>query len=226
MRRKTNQSHHFFRYFRAQLSSISLNSDHTKAFPLHQNEKKRLSAQITAAVAVLVTGMVMACTPQDESITAVAAAPAESGCGEIGALDAALFGGIETELHWTADDMECASMQRPGGEGVRLRFAGKVSGEVLAIIIAMPQLNPDETGLEIPSNVTATVEGSGRFFSTPNLDSCWTEVSRQSPLDGREHARAVTGTLFCVTPLGEINGDAAVSIPKLSFSTIADWSAK
>lgn len=120
--------------------------------------------------------------------------------------------------------MQCDSMLRPDGEGLRLRFAGEISGETLAIIIAMPALKADEVGLEIPSNVTATVEGSGRFFSTPNLDACWTEVSVQTRLPGKEHARAISGTLFCVAPLGEINGDAAVSIPKLTFATIANWS--
>ena len=226
MRRKTNQSHHFFRFFRTQLSSISPNSDHTKAIPLHQNEKKRLSAQKTAAIAILVIGMMVACKAQDESVPPVAVVPVKSGCGTVGTVEAALFGSIETDIRWSAADMQCDSMQRPNGEGLRLRFAGDVSGEVLAIIIAIPGLKPDEIGIELPSNVTANVEGSGRFFSTPNLDSCWTEMSSQKPVTGNAHARAIAGTLLCVTPLGEINGDAAVSIPKLSFSTIADWSAK
>lgn len=170
--------------------------------------------------------MLVACKAQDDSIPVAIEVPVASGCGEFGVVEAALFGSIETEISWTAADMECDSMQRPNDEGLRMRFAGEVSGQVLAIIIAMPGLQPDETGLEIPSNVTANVEGSGRFFSTPSLDSCWTEVSSQTPVTGNEHARAITGTLLCVTPLGEINGDAAVSIPKLSFSTVADWSAK
>jgi hypothetical protein len=192
---------------------------------LHQIRKKRRSAQKTAVLGVLFVGTLVACEPQDEIQAATAAEPPASGCGEAGSVEAALFGSIETDIRWSADQMQCESMLRPDGEGLRVRFAGTVSGETLAIIIAMPELRPDEVGREIPSNVTATVEGSGRFFSTPNLDSCWTEVNAQTPLHGPANARAISGTLFCIAPLGEINGDAAISIPKLTFATIVNWSA-
>lgn len=141
-------------------------------------------------------------------------------------MEAALFGSIEANILWATGEMECESMQRPKGEGIRLRFAGELAGEHLVIIIAMPGLKPDEIGVELPSNVTATVEGTGRFFNTPNLDSCWTEVRSQARLGDLTDIRAIEGTLFCVAPLGEINGDAAVSIPKLTFSTIVNWSAR
>jgi len=122
--------------------------------------------------------------------------------------------------------MACDSMLRPDGKGVRLQFVGDVSGERLALIIALPDLNRGDAGVEIPSNVTATVEGSGRFFSTPNLDSCWTEVISQAKLADEDDAYDLEGTLFCVAPLGEINGDATVSIPEFSFSTTVNWSGK
>jgi len=170
--------------------------------------------------------MLAACKAEHGSDTAVSAVAAVSACGESGALRTALFGGIEADIQWTTSDMECDSMQRPDGAGLRLRFAGEVSGEVLAIIIAMPALQPDEVGVEIPSNVTATVEGSGRFFSTPNLDACWTEIATQARLAGQADARAIAGTLYCTSPLGEINGDAAITIPTLEFSTIANWRPK
>jgi len=147
-------------------------------------------------------------------------------CGENGAAKSSLYGGIETEIRWSADDMVCDSMLRPNGEGVRLRFVGDVSGERLALIIALPDLNPGDTNVETPSNVTLNVEGSGRFFSTPNLDSCWTEVISQAKLNDEDDVYAIEGTLFCITPLGEINGDAAVSIPEFSFSTLLNWSGK
>ncbi|MDH5261015.1 MAG: hypothetical protein OEX74_06285, partial [Gammaproteobacteria bacterium] len=109
--------------------------------------------------------MLTSCKAEHESVSAVATVPVVSACGESGALRTALFGGIEANIQWGASDMECDSMPRPDGAGVRMRFAGEVSGEILAIIIAIPGLKPDEIGLEIPSNVTATVEGTGRFFS-------------------------------------------------------------
>ncbi len=142
-------------------------------------------------------------------------------CGENGALRGSLIGGIETAISWTAADMVCESMPRPNGEGIRLRFAGDVGDEHLAIIVAMPTFVAGAT--EIPSNVTATVEGSGRFFSTPGLESCWTEISAQTALTEADGSYAVAGTLFCIAPLGELNGDAAVTIPELFFSTIVNW---
>jgi len=186
----------------------------------------RLPAQRTVTFCLLATAMLASCKAEQESVSVVAAVPTASACGESGALRTALFGGIEADVNWTASDMECDSMLRPDGAGLRLRFAGEVSGEVLAIIIAMPALQADEVGLEVPSNVTATVEGSGRFFSTPDLNACWTEIATQTRLAGQEDARAIAGTLYCVAPLGEINGDAAVTIPTLEFSSIANWRSK
>lgn len=185
-----------------------------------------MSVRETATLGLLVIAMLTSCKAEHDPDAAVVAVPTVSGCGESGAVRTALFGSIEADVRWAASDMECDSMLRPNGEGLRMRFAGEISGEILAIIIAIPALRADEVGLELPSNVTATVEGSGRFFSTPNLDSCWTEVSAQTRLAGQENARAITGTLYCVAPLGEINGDAAITIPSLEFSTIADWRSK
>ncbi len=135
----------------------------------------------------------------------------------------ALFGSLETSVSWTGSEMLCENMLRPDNAGVRLRFAGDVDGEKLALIIAIPGLAKGEAGDELPSNVTATVEGSGRFFSTPNLDSCWTDILSQSPLADAKHTVEVSGTLYCVAPLGEINGDNAVSIPELTFTTLVRW---
>jgi hypothetical protein len=104
-----------------------------------------------------------------------------------------------------------------------MRFTGDVAGERLAIIIAVPDIQAGEPAAELPSNVTVTVEGSGRFYSTPNLDSCWTDVSSQSAIPGARGSYVLSGTLYCVSPLGQVNGDAAVSIPELSFSTVVKW---
>ena len=150
----------------------------------------------------------------------------DSGCGENGTLQTALFGSVETTVNWSGTEMICESMQRPDGEGVRLRFAGDVAGERLAIIIAVPDMRRGETAVELPSNVTTTVEGSGRFFSTPNLDSCWTDVNSQTAVSDEHGSYVISGALYCVSPLGEVNGDAAVSIPELSFTTVVGWREK
>ena len=114
----------------------------------------------------------------------------------------------------------------PNSAGIRLRFTGAVGDEQLAFIIALPDLKPGQSGKEFASNVTLTVEGSGRFFSNPNMDSCWTDVTsvEQPAADGGLHT--LTGTLYCVTPLGELNGDSSVSVTELSFASIVDWGNK
>jgi hypothetical protein len=220
---KTNQSHHFLVNFFAELSIIGPNSDHKTGIPLHRVEKKPASAQKTLFIALLMIGPLAACQPAATEDPTPSPVQVESGCGDDGAFEAALFGSIETAVSWSGSDMKCENMQRPNGEGVRLRFSGLVAGERLAIIIAVPGLRRDASAAELPSNITASVEGSGRFFSTPNLDSCWTEVNSQTPVPGKPDTYLISGALFCVAALGEVNGDAAVSIPELSFSTLLEW---
>jgi len=147
----------------------------------------------------------------------------DSVCGKNGALQTALFGDLETTVDWSGSQMQCESMQRPDAKGIRMRFTGDVAGERLAIIIAVPDMQAGEPATELPSNVTVTVEGSGRFYNTPNLDSCWTDISSQSAMPGARGSYVISGVLYCVSPLGQVNGDAAVSIPELLFSTIVKW---
>jgi len=155
----------------------------------------------------------------------VAEVVADSNCGDTSALAAELYGSIERTLSWSAADMRCESMRRPDGDGIRLRFTGKAAERQLAIILALPGLEPGSTGKEFPTVATLTVEGSGRFFSTPNLDSCWSDISAHDVIDEVERRYEVAGTLYCVAPLGEVNGEAAISIPKLEFRSVIDWGA-
>jgi hypothetical protein len=171
-------------------------------------------------------GVFVACDQPDGVSQETRSIAAESNCGAGGYLQADFVGGIDTTIDWSVDEINCDSMPRPNGEGVRLRFSGRVANEWLAIIIAMPGLVREQVGKELPSNITVTVEGSGRFFSTPNLDSCWTDIGEQERLSDNAERYTLTGTLYCVAPLGELNGKATVTISELSFSSIVDWSAK
>lgn len=117
-------------------------------------------------------------------------------------------------------------MLRPYGEGVRLRFTGDTAGSQIAILLALPELERGEIARETPTIVTLGVEGSGRFFSTPNLQSCWSDIATQDLIEENGNRYDVSGTLYCVAPLGEINGDAAISIPELAFRGVLEWSLK
>lgn len=146
-------------------------------------------------------------------------------CGENGFLTTSLHGAITTRLDWNAADLECEGMPRPAGEGARLRFAGSDGERQIAIIIAMPTLQRGSTGQEIASNVTLIEEGNGRFFSTPDLDNCWTDVTRVEAFDESTVRFSISGTLYCVQPLAEVNGPASVSLTELQFQGLLDWSA-
>ena len=148
---------------------------------------------------------------------------AESTCGEPGVLQATLSGAIAAKIDLTGSELFCESMPRPDGEGVRLRFSGDVGGERIAFILALPGLDAGASGKEFDSNVTILVEGSGRFFSTPNNNTCWTDIASNTPLTDKADAHNVAGELSCVGPLGEVNGDGFVDIRELRFSGIANW---
>jgi hypothetical protein len=151
----------------------------------------------------------------------------DSSCKDGGALYTELYGALAGEIEWYLDEMQCQGMPRPGGAGVRLRFSGAAGekGLPIAFIIGLPGLERDTDGVELPSNVTIIDEENARFFSTPGLDSCWTDVEAQWTVDGDSDRYRIDGVLFCITPLPEVNGEASVSVPELRFSGILDWSA-
>jgi len=163
--------------------------------------------------------------PLPEDVPA-AAAFIESTCGNEGQLTASLAGALNVALDWSDGDLRCESMPRPDSEGIRLRFSGEISGERLAIIIALPTFEAGATGEAFVSNVTLTVEDSGRFFSTPHLDACWTDITANELLPDQDDEYRVMGSLSCVTPLGEINGDASVDIFNMRFTGVANWNSQ
>ena len=146
-------------------------------------------------------------------------------CDVDGRLTTTLFGALQADIDWQRDDLICESMRRPDSSGVRLRFSGEVANEQLAIIIALPDLVAGQTASNLPSNLTLTVAGSGRFFSTPDLSACFTDVESQRPLEDGAQRFAIDGLVSCTAPLGELNGDGAVTLTELSFSGVADWDA-
>lgn len=189
-------------------------------------EKPDRASRLTVSGLVLLT-LLGACerAPQQDAAPReeeIAAAPS---CGSNGGLTTQLYGSIARQISWSAAELQCESMLRPQGKGIRLRFSGEAADSRLAIILALPELQRGGTVMESPTVVTLTVEGSGRFFTTPTLGSCWSDIEAQDLIEGGGDRYTISGTLYCVAPLGEINGDAAISIPELEFSGIIDWSS-
>lgn len=195
---------------------------------MHLIDKKSWLRNLAATLSLTVAPLAACEKGPPEAVPA--ADPGEqqvvaSTCGDRGVLQAQFTGAIGAKIDWPDDALRCESMPRPGAEGVRLRFSGDVGAQRLAIIIALPGLHAGDNGTEFNSNVTITVEGSGRFFSTPNLDTCWTDIAINEPLEDGSDTHIVQGGLSCVGPLGEINGDGFIDIQLLRFSGIADWNA-
>jgi len=179
------------------------------------------------AVLVATAIALAACKPTDKSHVEPAQEEptAVMSCGDAGYLRGQLYGAIPVSLDWGAKDVNCEGMPRPNGRGARLRFAGSATGDKqqLAIIIAIPDLGRGTLGLELASNVTVIEEGGGRFFSTTDLGNCLTDITTLDELDVDRYS--IGGTLYCVSPLAEINGDSSVLIPELAFLGLVDWNS-
>ncbi len=161
-------------------------------------------------------------------LSALAAPNLKSVCRDDGHLRTELFGALKGPLSWSESELECSGMPRPNGAGARLRFAGQVVGtdRRIALIIALPDLRRDALATELGSKVTLIDESSGRFFTTWDLENCWTDIIALESTDDSGDRYDIDGTLYCVSPLAEVNGDASVSITELSFAGSLDWSAK
>jgi len=76
-----------------------------------------------------------------------------------------------------------------------------------------------------PTDETAIEEGGGRFFSTSDLGNCLTDITTLDKLDVGASRYSIGGTLYCVSPPAEINGDSSVLIPELAFLGLVNWNS-
>ena len=184
----------------------------------------RLAALIAAAATTWLAGC--GDTPEPAALPALLPPPPETdGCGERGYLKADFYGELRGRVDWDAADLDCEGMPRPEGQGARLRFAGQSGATPVAIIIAVPGLERGATARELGSNVTVIEEGSGRFFSTAGLGSCWTDIVLQDETGGA-NTGFIAGTLYCIAPLAEVNGDSSVTLREFEFGGYVDWGEK
>lgn len=202
--------------------------------PPHSLHKRHRTQAATPALPTLLAAalLAVACdsgpqepTPPPGTSFLPAPPPPRVGCGEFGYLQGELHGALETRIDWTDTTLNCEGMPRPEGRGGRLRFSGSAGDVPLALIVAIPALERGETGTELASNVTLIEEGGGRFFTTADLDTCWSDIERQVAIDEGDPRHLVAGRLYCIAPLVQVNGEASVSIRELRFSGFLDWSA-
>jgi hypothetical protein len=88
-------------------------------------------------------------------------------------------------------------------------------------------LEEAQIGAELPTNVTLIEEGSGRFFATPDTNGCWTDVTEHEHIDGNSgQDYMISGSVFCMSPLAELNGFASVAFTELAFTGRVNWKSQ
>lgn len=194
-----------------------------KTLQLNQSVRYRRNRSVTLLASILAV-ITAGCEQPRPDV----AATAEYGCGSDGHLSTELFGGLQTDLEWNAGVLVCEGMPRPDNEGARLRLSGPVDdapdAQIVAIILGIPALAEGRTGRELPTNVTLIEEGAGRFFSTPDMSGCWTDIDRHElASDASPSVYRVSGTVYCVSPLAELNGGTSISFTELTFTGRLDW---
>jgi len=193
------------------------------------------SGLVRSSAALLLTFQCLLVAACDTPPTAVAESPEADtpvpGCVADGQLSADLYGGIRATLAWEADILECDGMIRPFGEGARLRFAGPLPGEnpgaeprSLAFILGLPGLQRGETASELTTNVALSEIGTGRFYGTQDTENCWTDILSQDQIGSADSVDyRISGVLYCVAPLAELNGSSSISFTDIRFSGRLSW---
>lgn len=179
---------------------------------LHSSAKKmRIRAALAAGCAML------ALSPQ--------ALAAQQDCGADSHLGTRLYGALDQQIDWSRESLQCESMGRPQGKGIRLRFSGPASesGDHLTVIIALPSLRAGESKKELPANLTLIEDTAGRFYGSKGTNSCWADIE-QELLSAETTMYSVSGKVYCINPLVQVNGEGSVRFEEIEFRTAANWS--
>jgi hypothetical protein len=138
-----------------------------------------------------------------------------------------LRGSIEEDIHWAEPSLECTGMSRPDGKGLRLRFAGTLSGGELAVVFAAPELAAGASARGVPVNVTL-IDGAGEhIYGTQGEDRCTFDEIEQAPLLDAAlpaHSYRVSARGFCVAPARAMDGAGSVLLTRFDFAGLVSWS--
>lgn len=170
---------------------------------------------------LLAAASLQACSESPPPSTRPAFAPAGD------ALSVDLHGAIRAAVRWEGDALDAEGMPQPDLRGARLRFSGEAAigteRRPLSFILGIPALEKGAPGTELGTRVTLIEEGAGRFFATGDTDTCWSDVHENVRVPGSSSLYRLSGVLYCMAPLAELNGSAGVSFTDLSFTGRVDW---
>ncbi len=138
-----------------------------------------------------------------------------------GFLSMRLRGSIDEDIHWTEPALACTGMSRPGGHGLRVRFAGPRGGGELAIVFAAPELAVGGSGKGVPVNVTL-LDGAGeRIYGTQGDSRCQFDEVEQRPVTDSDlpaGSYRISARGFCIAPARALDGDGSVLLTRFDFA--------
>jgi hypothetical protein len=185
-------------------------------------------------MAALAALSLAACTRHTPT-TVQPATTATSSClpSQDGYLRLRLRGARDLDVDWHDADLECEGGERPGQGGLRLAFAGPVTGagHRLRFVFGVAAAPGIASSREVPTNVTVIFEGENGLYSTRGDDKCTIDELTQAPMLARDAARPPAGTLrvsgrgFCASPATAIDGQDTVLLSRFDFAGLVVDSA-
>ena len=171
--------------------------------------------------------LVVSCGESVPERPAAISAAETSTCAPGSYVTAELHGALNGSLEWR-DNLACQSMPRPAGQGARLRLSGPAptdEDQQLALILGIRGLERSATGDGLQTHVTLIAEDQGLFFSTTDAANCWSDIAEHAAIEGGTDTFRISGVLYCVAPLPEINGSKSITLSELKFATTLSWKA-
>jgi hypothetical protein len=72
----------------------------------------------------------------------------------------------------------------------------------------------------VPVNLTAVIEGSGRFFATQGDDKCAMDRLQQQAVEGEPGLYRVTGRGYCTQPARAVDGSDSLLMSRFDLVAI------
>ena len=173
---------------------------------------------VWCAVALLVAQTAAPADPKPQPKPKISCLP-----GGNGYLRARIRGGMNLDIDWHNNEIECDGGPRPDGSGLRVSFAGPVhsDGRRLRMVFGVAEAKEGSPGRELPTNLTVIFEGEERLFATRGDDRCTVdklEQERLGALGGPRRSYRIIATGFCISPASSLRGDDRILVTRFDFA--------
>jgi hypothetical protein len=153
------------------------------------------------------------------------AAPSKAGCLATGNgfLRARIRGALNLDVDWQNGELECDGAARPGGNGIRLSFAGPLrsDGRRMRMVFGVARASEGSAGSALPTNLTVIFEGEKRMFATRGDDKCTVDKLQQERVGaagGEVRSYRVVASGFCTEPANTLNDKERIVVSSFDFA--------